>query len=489
MTEPKAAHELAVMAEQVTARGPHGVVAAAAPLAAQAGVAAIRDGGNAYDAAVAAALAETVLLPPKCGLGGDLVAIVIPGPSREPEALLAIGGAGAGHAEVARSGRWRDVGPDSVGSPAAAAGYATLAERGRLGRARLAEPAIALATDGFAWAEVCTRLAALGASLVAEMHPEGCVYYPGGEPIAPGALVRLPGLAAVLAEWVERGEGMLAGPVGEAIIRAIADRGGALTAEDLDLARAEWSPCAGVAVEDRTLWATPAPTHGPSLLCAVADFHAAGDRSVAGLHAAVMRAIARQRNELGDPGGTSMVSAADGSGTVVTIVHSNSYPRFGSGIVVPEYALTLANRAGRGFTPEPGHPNFPERGRRPSTTLHAWVASDPWGTPTWAGGTPGGANQLPWNAQSLARLLAGEERPGALVTSPLWEWLPDDDGLRIEAGLAPPEYEALAARVPRVVNAPRWGCKSAQQVVRVPRPGEAWDAAADPRTVGLALAV
>jgi gamma-glutamyltranspeptidase/glutathione hydrolase len=202
-----------------------------------------------------------------------------------------------------------------------------------------------------------------------------------------------------------------------------------------------------------------------------------------------MGAVERQRSELGDPGGTSMVSAADASGTVVVVVHSNSYPRFGSGIVVPEYALTLANRAGRGFTPEPGHANFPERGRRPATTLHAWVASDATGSPRWAGATPGGVNQLPWNTQTLARLLAGEERPGMLVAGALWEWIPDDDGLRVEEGFAADDVELLRAQATRVVSAPRWGCKSAHQVVRVPVPGEAWEAAADPRTVGLALGV
>jgi gamma-glutamyltranspeptidase/glutathione hydrolase len=237
------------------------------------------------------------------------------------------------------------------------------------------------------------------------------------------------------------------------------------------------------------LWATPAPTHGPSLLDAVADVIADGDAGPAGVHRAVMAAIARQRVTLGDPGGTSMVSAGDADGTVVVVVHSNSYPRFGSGIVVPEYSLTLANRAGRGFNPEPGHPNFPVRGRRPATTLHAWAADDGAGAPRWTGATPGGANQLPWNAQTVVRLLGGEQRPGVLVTSPLWEWLPDDDGLRIEAGLGDRDVVALAAAAPRVVRAARWGCKSAQQVVRVPLSGEAWEAAADPRTVGLALGV
>jgi gamma-glutamyltranspeptidase/glutathione hydrolase len=486
---PAAAHELSVMAEQITARGLRGVVAAAAPLAAQAGAAALRDGGNAYDAAVAAALAETVLLPPKCGLGGDLVAIVVPAPEDDPVSLIAVGGAAAGHAEVARSGRWRDVGADSVGPPAAAAGYAALADRGVLGRARLAERAIALADDGFAWAEVCFRLSNMAAPLVAEMHPEGCVYYPNGESIPAGALVRLPGLGAVLREWVIRGERFLDGPVGAAIVREVGARGGALAAGDLDLATADWFDCAAVQVGNRRLWATPAPTHGPGLLGAMADYHASGEPSVAGVHRAVLAAIARQRSELGDPGGTSMVSAADASGAVVTVVHSNSYPRFGSGIVVPEYSLTLANRAGRGFTPEPGHANFPERGRRPATTLHAWAASDQAGVAKWVGGTPGGVNQLPWNAQTLARLLDGEQRPGMLIASPLWEWIPDDDALRIERGFKGEDVEALTAQAARVVNAPRWGCKSAQQIVRIPDAGQAWEAAADPRTVGLALAV
>jgi gamma-glutamyltranspeptidase/glutathione hydrolase len=182
-----------------------------------------------------------------------------------------------------------------------------------------------------------------------------------------------------------------------------------------------------------------------------------------------------------------MVSAADRDGNVVVVVHSNSYPRFGSGIIVDEFDLTLANRAGRGFTPEPGHPNFPVAGRRPATTLHAWAISGEGSDlrPRFLGGTPGGANQLPWNAQSLARILRGEEEPGVLVASPLWEWLPDDDGLRVEAGFADGDVPAVGGRM---VSAPRWGCKSAQQVVRVPDAGEPWAAAADPRTVGLALA-
>lgn len=487
----KPAHELTVMAEQCSASGRAGVVAAAAPLAAQAGAAALRDGGNAYDAVVAAALAETVLLPPKCGFGGDLIAIRLSAGSTHPDALLAIGGAPGGLAEVARAGSWRDVGPMSVGPPAAAHGYAALADLGRLGRARLAAPAIELARHGFPWATVCTRLAEQAAALVREMQPGGCVYYPGGQPFAPGALVRLPGLAQVLEEFVSRGAGLMDGPVGRAVVAAVQARGGVLAEADFTHARAEWAPCAtgrlATVDGDVAVWATPAPTHGPSLLDAVGGMRA-GD-SQAALLAEVLRAIDARRGALSDPSGTSMVSAADADGNVVVLVHSNSFPRFGSGIVVPDYSLPLANRAGRGFTPVEGHPNFPVAGRRPATTLHAWAVAGPDGAPRFLGATPGGANQMPWNAQTLARIAAGTTHPGELVASPIWEWLPEDDGIRIEGGFPPDVVDALRAAAVRTVDAPRWGCKSAQQVVRVPRGDEPWAAAADPRTVGLALGI
>ncbi|MEP7202792.1 MAG: gamma-glutamyltransferase [Ilumatobacteraceae bacterium] len=480
------------MAGQCAARGVNGVVCAAAPLAAQAGAAAMREGGNAYDAAVAAALAETVLLPPKCGFGGDLVALRFRPDAPAPDALLAIGGAPSGLGEVAAAGTWREVGPMSVGPPAAAPGYAAIADLGRLGRARLAAPAIALASRGFPWSSVCTRLSEQAAALVQEMNPAGCVYYPNGSPISPGTITRLPGLVRVLEEFVARGAALMQGALGSAVVDAVHARGGVLAHDDFGFARGEWAPCSvnTLASSQGNLrtWATPAPTHGPSLLDAVARLGSANPSHVEVLRA-VMEAVEERRSTLADPSGTSMVSAADVEGNVVVIVHSNSFPRFGSGIVVPGYDLVLANRAGRGFTPEPGHINFPAAGRRPATTLHAWAVAGIDGHPRFMGATPGGANQMPWNTQTLARIARGETDPGVLVASPIWEWLPADDGLRIEAGFDADDVESLRGSVNRVIDAPRWGCKSAQQVVRIPRGPEPWVGAADPRTVGLALGV
>jgi gamma-glutamyltranspeptidase/glutathione hydrolase len=264
-----------------------------------------------------------------------------------------------------------------------------------------------------------------------------------------------------------------------------------LSTEDLAGSRSEWVAAAAGRAGPLAVWATPAPTHGASLLDAVAGL--TGRDPPERVWDLVLAAIARQRATLADPNGsdgTSAVSAVDADGTGIVVVHSNSFPRFGSGIVVDGYDLVLNNRAGRGFSSTVGHPNFPAAGRRPATTLHAWAAGDPGAGPRLVGATPGGHNQLPWNAQLLAQVSAGELRPGVLVTAPRWGWLPADDGIAVEEDLGDDAIAALLARVRGTTRrVGRWGLRSAYQVLRVARPGEVVEAAADPRTGGAAVAV
>lgn len=475
-----------VLARQQTGWGAHGVVAAAAPLAAAHGAAAMRDGGNAYDGALTAALCETVLLPPKCGLAGDLVAMALGPRDTAPEALLAIGGAATGLADhVARHGL-ETTGPMSVGVPGAPAGYAALAERGNLPRSRAARPAAALAEHGFAWSEICTTLAEESQELVARYNPDGTAYFASGRPPRPGEVVRLPGLAAALRSWAELGERLLEGPVGAAIVERVQAAGGVIHDEDLAYGTAEWVAPAVGRVGDLRLWTTPAPTHGPSLIDALETSGASGD--AAQLWRSTQDAIARRAALLGDfRGGTSMVTAVDSDGAVVVVVHSNSFPRFGSGLIVDEFDLILSNRAGRGFSDNPSGPNFPAAGRRPATTLHAWAVGAT--TPELVGATPGGANQMTWNAQLLDEVRAGERDPGRLVTSPRWEWLPDHDGVRIERDLGEQAIAALAQVATHVELVEPWSLRSAQQVARRPEVGSARVAAVDPRTGGAVVAV
>jgi gamma-glutamyltranspeptidase/glutathione hydrolase len=351
----------------------------------------------------------------------------------------------------------------------------------------LARPAIQLARHGFAWAEVCHDLAAQSTQLVAAWNPDGCDYYPNGAPFATGDVVRLTHLADALEIYAARPNEFLHGEVGRAIVDAVQARGGVITLADMEHASAEWMQCVSSDVQEHRLWVTPAPTYGPTLLAAVAGAHNAS--TVADEYHRFIVAMRANREALADPSGTSMVSAADTLGNVVTMVHSNSYPRFGSGIVVSDYQLILNNRAGRGFTPVPGHPNFPVAGRRPATTLHAWALRSERGD-YYSGATPGGANQVPWNTQTIGQIIAGVSEPGVLVTSPRWEWLPDDDGVRLEGGFTEEKLGNIEELAPRTVRSPRWATRAAQQVVRV---SSARDAAivggADPRTVGAAVGV
>jgi len=480
---------LAIMADRCTAYGARAVVTAAAPIAAAIGAEAIRAGGNAFDGAVAAALAETVLLPPKCGLAGDLVALGLEPGAEEPEALLAIGGAPSGLADATAAGRLEATGPMSVGVPGAPVGYAALVERAVFPIERLARPAIDLARTGIVWAPVCETLAQEARALVAEHHPGGTRYHPGGVPLPAGQSLQLPGLAAALEEFASRGSTLLDGPVGAAIVDAVRSRGGILRLDDLASARAEWVAAAHARCGALDMYATPPPTHGPTLLDAVRS--SPGDGEPAGVWNRVRAAIGRQQATLGDSvlqEGTSVVTATTVDGGAVVVVHSNSFPQFGSGIVVTDFDLVLANRAGRGFITEPGHPNFPLPGRRPATTLHAWAVGDDDTGLLLMGATPGGVNQVPWNAQLLEQVLQGERHPGRLVTAPRWAWVSEEAGIALEAGFHDRQVQDLAARVPGGIRrTTRWAVRSAQQVVAL---GEGIAVAAvDPRSGGAAIGV
>lgn len=446
--------------------GAAGAIATGSRTAAAVGAQALLDGGNAFDAAVAAALAETVALPSKCGLAGDVVALYLPAGAVEPLSLIAVGGAAAGLYEAAAARGW-DVpatGALSVGVPGAPAGYARLAAMGSMPLSRLAAPAMALAQRGVWWSPMNVLLERESHELLRTYQPGGCVYSPCAAPHAEGALVPLPALREVLREFVARGAALFAGPVGTALVDKVRRHGGILTADDLGGVEVVEQPAHHVDTLAGTLWATNAPTFGTTLSRLVSgrqprDVGAGDIRDT--LHPGV--AVAAE--------GTSTVAASDAEGNIVVIVHSLSFPQYGSGLVVEGYDLVLSNRAGRGFVFIPEHPDSPVPGRRPPTTLHAWGIRRDGG---WLlGATPGGLQQVPWNVQVLGHLL-GSGAPttvamGRAVCAPRWELDPDGDERREGR-----EIDALGARSSHtLVHAGPERCA----------------AAADPRWDGAAVAV
>nr|WP_246484754.1 gamma-glutamyltransferase [Marivibrio halodurans] len=418
-------------------------------------------GGNAFDAAVAAACAETVWLPMKCGLAGDVVALFsrAGGPTR---ALLSIG---RGPLALGAGTRLARTGPLSVGGFGAPEGYARLAGLGQLPLDRLVAPAVAMARDGVRWVDQAVRLTAESRDLIAR-HNDVTPYLPGGGLPVPGEALRLPGLADLLERFGRTGGALFHGEAGDVVLAHLRGLGGMLQRDDLVRAVACEMPCARVDLPGGgILEVTPAPTHGPIHADALA-------RVLSG--AAEVEAIraARAGFDARAGGGTSVVTAADGAGNRVVLVHSNSFPQYGSGVVVPEFDLILNNRPGRGFALDApaGHWNAPDPLSVPATTLNAWHLGrremDVWG------GTPGGENQAVWNMQVTAALMGGHD-PQQAIDLPKWR-LTSDGGIAWEADHAArdPADEAVEAR----------GLRSALQAIGIDRRTGAFTIGVDPRT-------
>ena len=211
---------------------------------------------------------------------------------------------------------------------------------------------------------------------------------------------------------------------------------------------------------------TPAPTHGPQLLRAVRLVEMEGARP------AEAAQQARAGTETVDAG-TSVVTARDDEGNAVVVVHSNSFPTYGAGLVVEEFDLVLNNRPGRGFDLDapPGSPNAPAAGRTPATTLHAWAVEKP--EAIYLGATPGGENQMPWNLQTILECVDGEPDLGAVVAAPCW---------RLDGGDVWFEADHPGAGDPRGRTVPPFSLRSAQQIIRLGAGGHSSDVAADLRT-------
>ncbi|HZZ85669.1 MAG TPA: gamma-glutamyltransferase [Anaeromyxobacteraceae bacterium] len=300
-----------------------GAVATSHPLASEVGAAVLRDGGNAADAAVAAALALGVVEPFSSGIGGGGFALVYLARERKVHVLdfreVAPAAATASMFLVdgkPEPGRSRDGGL-AVAVPGAVKGYAELARRfGSRPLARLTAPAERLAREGFRVGERYGQLArerrdCLAADAAARVEllardPAGGVAAP-----APGALLVRRDLADTLHAIGESGgEAFYSGPLAERIARAVRERGGVLTAADLAAFRVrERQPLEGTYRGHRVV-SMPLPSAGGAILIALLQAleaeapRAGGYRPERFLHAMIeveQRLFARRADALADP--------------------------------------------------------------------------------------------------------------------------------------------------------------------------------------------
>jgi gamma-glutamyltranspeptidase/glutathione hydrolase len=259
-----------------------GVVASPHVLASKAAIDALECGGNAVDAAVAAAAVSTVVQPFSSSLGGVGWAAVHVAATRQTEMLqfsgIAPAGLDTGVFRRAPSGLvdWRALERDGAGLasglvPAAVAGWEELvARRGRLSFARALEPAIRLASEGFPVSELLHEMMSESAARLAAWPQSASIFLHDGRPYAPGERLVQADLAATLERvaaygWAE----LAAGPTGREIVSFHRANGGALRADDLGSYRPSWHQPLVTSFRGRRVHAAPAPLGDVSFICAL----------------------------------------------------------------------------------------------------------------------------------------------------------------------------------------------------------------------------
>lgn len=511
------------------------VVATSQPLAAEAGLDALRRGGTAVDAVVAAAATLTVVEPTSNGLGSDAFALVWDGTALHGLNASGRSPAGLDAERFLGSTAMPTRGWDAVTVPGAVSAWAALATRfGRLGLDALVEPAARYAEHGWAVGPITAAAWAQASRRLAEVEGFAEAFLPGGRAPRPGERFALPAQAATLrAIGASGGEAFYRGGVAERILAAARAAGAPWAEADLAGHRADWvtplrRPAFGLEVAE-----LPPNGQGLTALAALGILERTGvadadPDSADAIHLAVeamKRAFVDAHAEVADPaamrigpedlldagrlsahaaaidpdraageapasllpGGTVYLAAADGEGRMASYIQSN-YMGFGSGVVVPGTGVSLQNR-GAGFSTTPGHPNAVAGGKRPFHTIipaFAFAA----GEPALAFGVMGGHMQPQGHLQMVLRLGAHGQNPQAAADAPRWRVDPGRR-LALEAGLGGAVAEDLRRRGHDVVVSPpglsdaSFGFGGAQLVER--HPDGVWLAASDPRKEGAAV--
>jgi gamma-glutamyltranspeptidase/glutathione hydrolase len=470
-------------------------VATSQPLATQAGIAMLAQGGNAVDAALAAAITLTLVEPTGNGLGSDAFCILWDG--KALHGLNASGRSPAGWTPE----RFRPLdampkrGWETVTVPGAVSAWVDLSAKfGRLPFGALFAPAIEHATRGFLVSTVIADLWQRGAEELKDQPGFAAHFMPNGRAPRAGDVFRSPALAQSLRLIAEsKGEAFYSGALAEKIAAFAQQHGAALDAKDLARHRNDWcgtlhQDFAGVALHE-----IPPNGQGIAALMALGilaetDFASLQPDSVDALHLQIeaiklafadlgayvadldhmtavtpadllepaylkrrAQAIDRQHAQsfgAGAPkeGGTVCLAAADADGMMVSYIQSN-YAGFGSGIVVPGTGISLQNR-GLGFTLKPGHPNQVGPNKRPfQTIIPGFVMKG--GAPEMAFGLMGGSMQAQGHVQMTVRTMLWNQDPQTAADAPRWRF---DAGLDVamEPAIGETTIAALIARGHRI---------------------------------------
>ncbi len=490
-------------------------------------------GGNAVDAALASAIALTVLEPTGNGIGSDAFAILWDG-----DALHGLNASGRAPAawNAARFTGLKEMpfrGWESVTVPGAVSSWVALSERfGTLPFETLFEPAIHYAEDGFPVTPVIAALWARAAEELGQQPGFAETFMPQGRAPKAGEYFSSPGHARTLRLIAEtKGRAFYEGEIAQEIADFAAQHGAALSLADLANHQPDWCGTISKSFDDVTLHEIPPNGQGIAALMGLgilgqtnirdmsaddpAAFHlqieamklALRDAEAYVADPAAMTAISADdllddaylasRARLIDPnraqnfgagapkhGGTVYLSAADASGMMVSFIQSN-YAGFGSGVVVPGTGVALQNR-GAGFSLDPNHQNVVAGGKRPFQTIIPGFLMQG-DAPLMSFGVMGGPMQAQGHVQMVLRTQLWDQDVQMAADAPRWR-VTDGLGVTCETTVPAATITALRALGHDIaLEAPdnAFGFGGAQLIHRLGARGYA--GGSDPRKDGAAM--
>ncbi len=460
------------------------IVATSQPLAAQAGLQMLWNGGNAVDAALAAAIALTVVEPTSNGIGSDGFSIIWDG--AKLHGLNASGRSPSAWTPDYFAKKYPDSptvpmrGWDSVTVPGAVSQWVALSKKfGRLPFEKLFEPAIRYARDGHFVSPITAESWRRQAEMLKDQPDFMREFCPRGHAPAAGEKWILPGQAETLEDIAAtHGESFYRGALAEKIAAHASLQHGAMNAEDLASHQCDWVETIHMDYRQVRLHEIPPNGQGlAALLClgmlehfdlaalkvdsldsvhlqieamklAFADAHryiadsafmdvpvsALLDRAYLKKRAALidLKRASAPTHGIPQHGGTVYLTTADASGMMVSLIQSN-YMGFGSGVVVPGTGISLQNR-GHGFNLTAGHPNQVAPRKRPFQTIIPGFLTDLQNQPLMSFGVMGGHMQPQGHVQMVTRICDYQQNPQTASDAP--RWIVNNDGtVGLEAAL------------------------------------------------------
>ena len=457
-----------------------GIVCSVSPQACSTGIRVFAEGGNAFDAAIAVAATEAVTIPPMCGIGGDVFALLYEASSGK---LWGINGSGVAPTGATPEFYWakgyRNMplhGPLAITVPGEVDAWETIASRFcTRPLKKLLEPAIGYAEEGYPISPKIGRSFAACAEELALYPPTSAVMLKNGHARGAGDILRQKDLAQSLRLVAEGGaDEFYRGDLTRRMVKALRDAGGLFTEEDFAGHTTDmYEPPISTTYRGHTVYQVKPPSQGFVMLEILNtvegfDLGSMGLNTAEAIHVMVeakklafedrnrnagdprfvdwpldrflSKEHAAERRRLIDPsrvatrtavavpeadGDTSYFCVADGQGNCVSFIHSLS-KGFGSSFMAEGTGITFNNRAGRGFSLEDGHPNIIAPGKRTMHTLNCYMMFKD-GAPVLMGGTPGGDFQVQANPQVVSNILDHGMDLQAAVDAPRWLSFPSSD--------------------------------------------------------------